>query len=614
VDFRSLREAAAIAAVLSLTSSVPETYAAVVPAMPHDATDQQVAEWARDNLESPAEPMIAREDGLFVFIDALAIQPTAEGLIANVRVELGDGPLSIPPVRSIKERMEFDCGAPRVRLHSSRTFPNHLGEGAEHVVEHNADWVPVEAGDLRRTVRDRVCQLAPLAGTADWQAALPSPPTDLSETATSAWAANLRMGDEIVIAHGKEGLYLIDRGELREVSGGRVRFTLRTERFWPLGSPEGIHRSTRRQVEADCGRLRYILEATERYEGANLLGEPLRTSDPPLRWREALAGEDEVRWIRAACTLAHAPATPVAEASHQPETPPPTGADKHAWEWIARNLNIQGYMPLATVQEAGATFYRVRELSVRPNGNLVIGQRRERFTPIATANGPVRSEFAQVEYDCRGYRQRVLSSTKFSESNLEGRAFAGQTGDWSPPFPSGSFERANADRLCGLRELVLAGADLSLALPPPPRNLKDEEMDAWLAQYIRQGDDALAGYAPQGVWLYSTSPLEVTSDGYVRAWTRIERFETTPSGARSQRLLQEFDCAESRSRILVWQAHPGANLMGAKTEVQDSGQWTFDPPASLQSRIGKAICATMEQQQEAGSSPRLPRLRKAPEI
>ena len=93
--------------------------------------------------------------------------------------------------------------------------------------------------------------------------------------------------------------------------------------------------------------------------------------------------------------------------------------------------------------------------------------------------------------------------------------------------------------------------------------------------------------------VHYVDPASLRRDGSLRrVWAMQDMLEASPAGARSIRALQEYDCADGRSRYLSVAAHAEPMARGevlAEHELRD--RWTPQPRGAKASAIGKIVCA-----------------------
>ena len=107
---------------------------------------------------------------------------------------------------------------------------------------------------------------------------------------------------------------------------------------------------------------------------------------------------------------------------------------------------------------------------------------------------------------------------------------------------------------------------------------------AW-AEWVKVGrTDAAVHYV---------DPATVQESGNLRrVWALQDMLQWGDDGVRSIRALQEHDCAQQRFRYLTLEAHSepmaGGGILAAH-EMRDA--WSYRPPGTKASTIGKIVCA-----------------------
>lgn len=119
------------------------------------------------------------------------------------------------------------------------------------------------------------------------------------------------------------------------------------------------------------------------------------------------------------------------------------------------------------------------------------------------------------------------------------------------------------------------------ANPPPPASLELHDIERWIGDYIRPGDDVEAASTERMVLFYSPATVIRTAEG-VESVVHGEQFVPQPFSAgtiRSFRDVWRFDCAKRRFMMVQSELFPQSNLQGASVQMDTSNErWsrTFD--------------------------------------
>ena len=108
--------------------------------------------------------------------------------------------------------------------------------------------------------------------------------------------------------------------------------------------------------------------------------------------------------------------------------------------------------------------------------------------------------------------------------------------------------------------------------PPPPRSAERDDIEKWIAAYIRMGDDVEAAATDTMVLFYTPSSVEVTDKG-VQSVVHGEQFVTQligPGPIRSFRDIWRFDCAARRFILVESEIFPQSNLQGPAVRLDTS--------------------------------------------
>ncbi|HTI66201.1 MAG TPA: hypothetical protein VL460_01500 [Caulobacteraceae bacterium] len=123
----------------------------------------------------------------------------------------------------------------------------------------------------------------------------------------------------------------------------------------------------------------------------------------------------------------------------------------------------------------------------------------------------------------------------------------------------------------GMADLALAAADPA-ANPPPPRSLDPDDIEQWIAAYIRKGGEVEAATTDNMVLFYAPPSIEVTDRG-VQSVVHGEQFVTQLIGAgpiRSFRDVWRFDCAGRRFMLVESEIFAQSNLQGPPVRLDTS--------------------------------------------
>jgi hypothetical protein len=128
---------------------------------------------------------------------------------------------------------------------------------------------------------------------------------------------------------------------------------------------------------------------------------------------------------------------------------------------------------------------------------------------------------------------------------------------------------------------------------PPPANLRPEEVQAWMAKYVR-ADDAwsLLAYDYEGVKLTARAGITRTPEGLAEADVRTELFhpiEVKAGVARSGLARWRVDCMAGRLVVTRMTIYSANNLQGELATKFSDGQDWQDPVGSEAEAI-RAVC------------------------
>lgn len=87
-------------------------------------------------------------------------------------------------------------------------------------------------------------------------------------------------------------------------------------------------------------------------------------------------------------------------------------------------------------------------------------------------------------------------------------------------------------------------------------------------------------------------PATVRVNGhYRRVWVIQDLKQRAGDGVASNRVLDEYDCKEERTRILSYSAHsePMANGNTLRS-VNSPGEWSHIPPGTISDTLHKLLC------------------------
>lgn len=602
-------------AALAMMTAAGSPAAAAVPTLPASANQEAREAWVSEHVVLGQGVLSVVNEATAQIFDPYDFQKTADGhLIGWFRAEYfrpvrDDG----RTYRSSRNKVEIDCATSALRVLGNESYPlNNLG-GAPQPSAVQGEWTDALAegtagGDEVR----QACSYLPLVGSSDWARAMPPPPAAAGAAGLQAWRERyIEAGEDVFLMNEGDIATFYSPNGFEKAQNGTVRARLRQELTAPMVLGATGVRSTRSYIELDCEGMRYQYLDLVVFPGSNTLGPPNSdfTDDGAENWRPAKAGEGKAQMVRGLCKLAQAPQTPPSEALKQPAPPAPTSsAEADIIEWYNQRLNTGGMISTFYADDS-VEFFDPSQIRLARDGSVAAVLRREYFTPMDYNGFEFRSELVLGEYDCRGRRMRLLGSTLFSEANLEGEQKPGDDVPWT---------RLEADDtgiqlICGHRVLLTGEVDTEKAMIPSLWGPAARQVSAWLLDYVDPRDDVLVDYTDKGVGFYSSELGERTRQGHLRVWLRYERFEpdlVDGKVVRSTRTLTEFDCDQSRTRVLAFEDYPGSNLQGPKSEHSFSdAEWSFAAPKSLQSSFLNTLCSLKDEADEAAedavSRPRL---------
>jgi hypothetical protein len=592
-----------------------EASAAGAPALRRDAGEAEIEAWISEHVStSPDEMRGITYDHAVEYYDPRSLEKQADGhVLVSFRQEhwtpQKEGRLTY---RSQRQRVEIDCQGHRFRFLSVEAFSENNLQGRASPLPTNTDWSPaLPEDDLDGQEVRQVCSFASLIGTPDWESGMPSPPRTSEAAAYEAWtAAHVKPGDDVLLQQSGSVAHYYSPADLEQTANSGVRAWIRQELPWPIVLNGSGVRSTRTHYEIDCAHGRYVTRDLIVFPGLNMTGTPYAEFPDDASLRGIRAGEPRAALLRALCRLAADRSLSPAEALRPPPVPAPVGPGDEALQaWIEEHLNTEGYA-ISSYDTVSVILYEPGSLALLPNGHLAVSIRREGLQPPEPGRG--RSMLIDMQLDCSGRRSRVMTSAVYGEANLEGAPDYLEGFDWTRAEED-SHEALLMAEACPQRGLLAQEVDREAALTPPPvSDTDDDDIAAWMAEYVRPLGYVYAGRTGEAVGLFSWEEGERTRQDFVRVWTRIEYFQpqiAEKAVLRSMRQLVEYDCDQGRSRTLATEAYPGANLTGRPAIRRLSqAEWSFTSPGTLESGLADAVCDVRDRADEAGdvSAPRLP--------
>ena len=142
---------------------------------------------------------------------------------------------------------------------------------------------------------------------------------------------------------------------------------------------------------------------------------------------------------------------------------------------------------------------------------------------------------------------------------------------------------------------VAFAADKGLGLPPPPKSLKEKDVNTWVARYIDAPEEDIFAWMEESVMFVDRKDLRVTPANTIRFWSRSEAFaplETEVGLIRSSRFLYEVDCQGERVKTLAVDSYGQNNLLGDPLEEIDepNADWSYPRPNTAGELIVDHVC------------------------
>jgi hypothetical protein len=133
--------------------------------------------------------------------------------------------------------------------------------------------------------------------------------------------------------------------------------------------------------------------------------------------------------------------------------------------------------------------------------------------------------------------------------------------------------------------------------PPPPSEISDAGVKAWLNTYIRAEGWTVIAADNVAVTLGGPDGVEVLDGGYLRATIRHEYYRPTEFGdfhSRSNRQTWVIDCPNHRHKVTEMEIYAASNLAGDHRVMGPrplaEAPWIASDPDSLSRRVETRIC------------------------
>jgi hypothetical protein len=263
------------------------------------------------------------------------------------------------------------------------------------------------------------------------------------------------VGDDGVLLYGAAGLLLTEERHLLA--------SLRYESFAPARRGADVVYSSLEQMEIDCDRSRERSLGLTEHARRNLEGKTIPYAAGPWRTFAAVATYRGLA-LREMCGQRPFLAEGLDLAQAMP-TPPRSLTAAGLADWIVSNIDDKDYA-FSTYYDDAAVFYSVAEAERTPQDSVRLWIRFERFRPLLTERGLMRSMRMLTEIDCKETRFRNLNSEEHPGSNLLGPAAEfKEDGEWTFSRPQ-TVMSAVIGEVCGLKAAAdEEAADPARALP-----------------------------------------------------------------------------------------------------------------------------------------------------